>query len=313
MNSDEQTTEERCPACGGELEPDASLRGNDRLHGNPGDVTVRCCRMCGSGVTFPLASAAELAAFYPSAYGPYDDALGAVTGAISRGIRGYQGSRALATAPLRALRGLPPGRAVDVGCGRGDLAGLLVERGWRMTGIEPSPAACRTARARGVDAREGTLGDVTLESGAYDAAIFRHSLEHTDDVPRDLMTAVRALRPGGLLLVTVPNFACWQRRRFGDRWYHLDLPRHRVHLTPRGLRAALERAGTQVESLSTSTSTVGLPASVQYRLAGRCLFPSGLSLRVASGLCAAALPLAWALDRAHGGGDQLHAVAQRPR
>ena len=51
-----------------------------------------------------------------------------------------------------------------------------------MTGIEPSPAACRTARARGVDAREGTLGDVTLESGAYDAAIFRHSLEHTDDV-----------------------------------------------------------------------------------------------------------------------------------
>jgi len=34
---------------------------------------------------------------------------------------------------------------------------------------------------------------------------------------------------------------------------------------------------------------------------------------VASGLCAAALPLAWALDRAYGGGDQLHAVAQRPR
>jgi len=210
VNSDEQTTEERCPACGGELEPDASLRGNDRLHGTPGDVTVRCCRKCGSGVSFPLASAAELPAFYPSAYGPYDDALGAVTGAISRGIRGYQGSRALATAPLRALRGLPPGRAVDVGCGRGDLAGLLVERGWRMTGIEPSPAACRTARARGVDAREGTLGDVTLESGAYDAAIFRHSLEHTDDVPRDLMATVRALRPGGLLLVTVPNFACWQ-------------------------------------------------------------------------------------------------------
>ena len=64
-----------------------------------------------------------------------------------------------------------------------------------MTGIEPSPAACRTARARGVDAREGTLGDVTLESGAYDAAIFRHSLEHTDDVPRDLMAAPKRFDP----------------------------------------------------------------------------------------------------------------------
>ena len=65
VNSDEQTTEERWPACGGELEPDASLRGNDRLHGNPGAVTVRCCRKCGSGVSFPLASAAELPRVLP--------------------------------------------------------------------------------------------------------------------------------------------------------------------------------------------------------------------------------------------------------
>ena len=49
-----------------------------------------------------------------------------------------------------------------------------------------------------------------------------------------MTAAVGALRPGGLVLITVPNFAWWQRRRFGNRWYHLDLPRHRVHLTPKG-------------------------------------------------------------------------------
>ena len=308
----EPETELRCPACGAPLDPGSSVHGVDRLHRTRGEFEVRCCESCGTGVTLPFATPVQLAAYYPPGYGPYDDSLGVVTRAISRAIRWWQGRRTLGTAPLRVLRGVPVGRAVDVGCGRGDLAGLLVHRGWQVTGIDPSASACKAARRRGVDARQGTLGDVDLESGAYDAAIFRHSLEHSADASGDLATAVRALRPGGLVLITVPNFGSWQRRRFGSCWYHLDLPRHRIHLTARGLGAVLHRAGAQVESVTMSTSTVGLPATVQYRLAGRCLFPSGLALRVASGLCVLFLPAAWVLDRAQGGGDQLHAVARRP-
>jgi hypothetical protein len=51
---------------------------------------------------------------------------------------------------------------------------------------------------------------------------------------------------------------------------------------------------------------------VQYRLWGRCLFPEGLALRVAAGLCAPGLPLARLADRLGGGGDLLHATARRP-
>ena len=311
MTTFEPETELRCPACDALLDSGASFHGVDRLHRTGGQFEVRCCDACGTGVTLPSATPAELAAYYPSGYGPYDDSLGVVTGAISRAIRWWQGRRALEGAPLHALAGRPVGRAVDIGCGRGDLAGVLVRRGWQVTGIDPSESACRAARRRGVDARPGTLGDVDLERDAYDAAIFHHSLEHSADPSGDLATAVRALRPGGLVLITVPNFGCWQRRRFGNRWYHLDLPRHRIHLTAQGLGAALSRAGAELESLTMSTSTVGLPATIQYRLAGRCLFPSGLALRVASGLCVLCLPAAWILDRAQGGGDQLHAVARR--
>jgi hypothetical protein len=71
-------------------------------------------------------------------------------------------------------------------------------------------------------------------------------------------------------------------------------------------------AGLGVEEIGTSTSTVGLPGTLQYRLAGRCLFPGGLKLRVAAGLCILALPLARLLDRIGGGGDQLHIIARRP-
>ena len=110
----------------------------------------------------------------------------------------------------------------------------------------------------------------------------------------------------------MPNFDSWQRRRFRDSWFHLDLPRHRTHFTEAGLRSTLERAGLTVTSVTTSTSTVGLPGTLQYAIFGRCLFPQGLGLRVASGLCVLTLPLARLVDGLRGGGDQLHAVARRP-
>jgi hypothetical protein len=63
--------------------------------------------------------------------------------------------------------------------------------------------------------------------------------------------------------------------------------------------------------VTTSTTAIGLPASVQYGLFGRCLFPSGLSLRIAGGLCVAALPFALIADRLAGEGDVLHAAARK--
>jgi SAM-dependent methyltransferase len=206
---------------------------------------------------------------------------------------------------------LAPGRAVDVGCGRGDLAAMLVARGWHVTGVEPSAAACATARARGVDARPGVLAAVALEPGFYDAAVFHQSLEHTDDPVADLQRVHGALRDGGVVAISVPNFGGWQARRFRGRWYHLDLPRHRVHFTATALTRALRAGGFEEIRTSTSTSAAGLWASFQYRVFGRCLFPGGLGLRLAIGACMLGWPLAAAADRV-GGGDVLHAVARKP-
>jgi len=302
------SADDSCPACGSPLEEGWRLVGADRLHGGEGRFEVRRCGSCGTGVTLPRATANDLARFYPHEYGAYVPTTGAITGLLSRVIVSTQTRRALSQPPLAAISQLPRGRVLDVGCGRGDLAAAFATRGWQAVGIDPSAAACAAAAAKGVDARAGTLATVELDANAYDAAYFQHSLEHSDDIRRDLEIVASALRPGGVLAVTVPNFASWQRRRFGDRWYHLDLPRHRTHFTEAGLAKALGRAGFSTESTSSSTSTVGLPGTLQYTLFGRCLFPSGLPLRIATGLCLLQLPLARLLD--HRGGDQLHAIAR---
>ncbi len=301
---------ERCPVCAGPLGAPL-LRSPDRFHGSPGTFTVVRCGSCGVGVTLPLALGAhELAAFYPSAYGAYELPSG-LAGLLSRLILRLQARRALRTSPLASLARLPPGRLLDVGCGRGDLGVWFLRRGWRAVGVEPSAAACALARRRGVHAKEGTLEAVELEPGAFDAVVFRQSLEHVPDPLADLRHAATALRQGGLLAVSVPNFGCWQRRRFGGRWFHLDLPRHRFHFDAAALRGALARAGFEDVEVSTSSSTVGLAGSLQYVLAGRCLFPGGLRLRLAGAACVLSVPLVWVLDRLGGGGDMLHAVARR--
>jgi hypothetical protein len=54
------------------------------------------------------------------------------------------------------------------------------------------------------------------------------------------------LAPGGALLIGVPNLASLQARLGGERWFHLDVPRHRTHFTPRGLEELLTRTGFSV-------------------------------------------------------------------
>jgi SAM-dependent methyltransferase len=283
----------------------------DRLHGTPGSFGVAVCGVCGLGVTLPPVSRGELAAFYPSGYSAYELPTGAVRLASSA-IQRLQHWQALHTAPLDRLAAIRPGRLLDVGCGRGDLGSWMIDRGWSVTGVEPSPGACETARRRGLDARLGVLADAQLEDGVYDAVVFRQSLEHVLEPAADVGRAHVALRPGGTLLISVPNFGGWQRRRFAGAWYQLDLPRHRVHFGAGSLRGLLARAGFVDVRTSTSSSPVGLPASIQYVLAGRCLFPEGLALRAAAAACALLLPLTYLADRIGGEGDVLHATARKP-
>ena len=300
-----------CPVCGAATDP-PRVTSPDRLHGTPGRFAVATCPRCATGVTLPAATPAQLANFYPAGYGAYEGRPHPVVRTISAAIQSWQRRSSRRRPPLVAIAALPPGRGLDVGCGRGDLAAGLIGDGWSMTGVEPSTAACAVARERGVDAREGVLATVALDVASYDAAIFQQSLEHTDDPLGDLRRTFSALRPGATVAVSVPNFGGWQARRFSGRWFHLDLPRHRVHFTAPALARTLGEAGFTDVRTTTSTSAVGLWASLQYRISGRCLFPEGLKLRVAAGLCALGLPLARLADWLGGGGDVLHATAVRP-
>jgi SAM-dependent methyltransferase len=285
------------------------LECRDRLYGLPGTSSIARCEQCGLGVTLPIVDATRLGSFYPSSYGAYDRLPRGALALVSAAIHRLLAWQALHTRPLDRLAHMPAGRLLDIGCGRGDLGSWFVHRGWSVTGVEPSEQACAVARQRGVDARAGILADVEIKPAGYDVVVFRHSLEHVSDPVGDLRRARAALRDGGIAIVMVPDFGCWQRRLFGDRWLHLDLPRHRIHFDEGSLRSTLTRVGFAHARIGTLSSVVGLPVSIQFAVVGRCLFPTGWKLRLAIAVCTLTTPISWLVNRIAGGGDVLYAVA----
>jgi SAM-dependent methyltransferase len=152
--------------------------------------------------------------------------------------------RVVTRQPVAFMRraGLPRGsRVLDVGAGPGRLVAALTDGGYDARGIEPSRRSAELARAAGLAVeRRGVLEH---DDADLDAVVMWHVLEHLDE-PAAALAAVRSwLRPGGVLLVGVPNAASLQAAIGGDGWLHWDAPRHRVHFTSDGLGRLLARSG----------------------------------------------------------------------
>jgi SAM-dependent methyltransferase len=305
-----RASDDHCPICDSPASSQG-FSGRDRLHGLPGTYVVAVCGSCGAGWTRPAASAEELASFYPPASYGYvleKGLLGVAQQAVQRIFFHYVLSRP----PLRTLAELQPGALLDVGCGRGDLGAVLVRRGWQVSGVDPSAEACAFARARGVEATSGTLESIPYAQESFDVVVMRHSLEHVPDPRAELARIHRLLRPGGLLIISVPNFASWERKRFGSAWFHLDLPRHRTHFVPGALRIALADAGFETLSLRSSGDVNSLLGTLQYRFAGRLLWTNALAFWATCALGVIVSPITRLHDRLKGGGPVLDAIARRP-
>jgi SAM-dependent methyltransferase len=134
-------------------------------------------------------------------------------------------------------------RVLEVGAGDGKLVAAMRAAGLDARGIDPSPAACAAATELGVDVVNVGVDEADVAAGSLDAVVIWHALEHFDDPAASLRRVHSWLAPGAALIVAVPNLASLQARIGGDGWFHQDVPRHRVHLTPAGASALLARTG----------------------------------------------------------------------
>ncbi len=151
------------------------------------------------------------------------------------------------------LRSDAPPSLLDVGCGEGFTLPFFADRGWEVLGTDHSDFALRQHHPAYLDRfLPGGFLDVLerLQAGErrFDVIWLDNVLEHVRDPLRLLQACARVARPGGLLLVDVPNdFSRLQTEAVAaglapDRFW-VAVPDHLSYFNAAGLQSLAQEAG----------------------------------------------------------------------
>lgn len=268
-------TDPACAICGA---TERSIRPGVRDHVTGDRFRLLQCRRCGFATTDPVP--ASLDRYYPPRYRRFDPVAAALLHRLYLRRVERWGSRI----PV-------PGRALEVGAGTGWMLRALWERGWRAIGSERTVEAAVVARASaGAPVFVGEIAALR-EAPVLDLVIMFHVLEHLADPLRELRAVAARVRPGGTLILGLPNIASWQARASGRHWMHLDVPRHLCHFSPEAIERALVMTGfrpTDVDFRSAEHDPLGWVQSALDRLG----FEQGLILKLLVGMERRSGPLA---------------------
>ena len=108
-----------------------------------------------------------------------------------------------------SVKGSRRPRILEVGSFVG---GFLLEgqkQGWDMIGVDPGRDVAAFCRQRGLPIFEGTLDEARFMPGSFDAVVVWNTFDQLPDPRTLLQEAMRLLRNGGLLVLRVPNGACF--------------------------------------------------------------------------------------------------------
>lgn len=118
----------------------------------------------------------------------------------------------------------PKGRLLDYGAGNGEFALAAQKQGWDTCVYETSSDAIEILNQRQLR----TIAKPHQEN-QFEVITLWHVFEHLNN-PKDSLDALyKSLKPGGTLVLAIPNTGSWGAKHYKSYWAAYDVPRHRWH------------------------------------------------------------------------------------
>ena len=231
-----------CPGCGAnsfnEVFKAPYFRGDGEL------FSIKECDACKFWLTSPRPADDELGSYYETGeYISHNDKKEGLVDQLYHAVRNISLKRKLA---LITKASGSIGALLDFGAGTGHFANVANIAGWKVTGVEPSAEARKVAKeTNGLD----LIGpeDMEWDAALYNVITLWHVLEHLPDLNGHLHKFENSLKPGGALIVAVPNHESLDSNIYKESWAALDVPLHLYHFKKQNIEQLGKKHGFILE------------------------------------------------------------------
>jgi len=134
------------------------------------------------------------------------------------------------------------GRLLEIGAGSGGFVRVALSRGWKVDATEVSESGLQALRKTGAAVYAGDLASGHYRDAQFDLVVSLEVIEHLPAPLDHVREMLRVTRPGGLLVLTTPNFNGLSRRYLGIQWRVID-PEHLGYFTASTLVRLLREVG----------------------------------------------------------------------
>lgn len=243
-----------CPLCG-KMDIEICFQGPDRIHESRKFFTLLSCKSCGLFFLSPENEVEHFEDLYPEDYFPYakkikreDDRWGWIN------------QRAAIRKKFTSINNLflHPGRVLEIGCATGLLLKEFKDNGWKVEGVEPSKSAVQYAKSElHLDLHENEFSQGQFSTNSFDVVMLWDVFEHLPDPFTFLADAVNVLKPGGWLVLNIPNPDSVEAKLFGRYWAGWDIPRHQYIFSRSTLEKTFQSLPLSIKMVKSITGAFG--------------------------------------------------------
>jgi 2-polyprenyl-3-methyl-5-hydroxy-6-metoxy-1,4-benzoquinol methylase len=204
--------------------------------------TIEECKSCQYKFTNPRPEEKDLGQYYVSEeYISHTD--------NNKGIlnKAYIAARIIMVSWKTKMLGKEKGSLLEIGSGTAELLARCQQKGWNVTGVEPSKIARENAYKKHKIKLYENLKQAKIKDESQDLIMMWHVLEHIPNPEKLVAQLHKILKTEGRLIIAVPNHKSFDAKYYDQNWAAYDVPRHLSHFDRKTMSKLLKNNGLEIK------------------------------------------------------------------